>query len=312
MEDMAVENTSRAFWIQEPGQGRILEGAVPPLSRGQVRVRTLYSGISRGTESLVFHGRVPPSQRDAMRCPFQEGQFPAPVKYGYMNVGVVEAGEGIHAEDLVGREVFSLYPHQERFVVPASAVTPIPDGVPAARAVLAANMETAVNGVWDGAPSVGDRVVVVGGGVVGMLVAWLASRIPGVDLTLVDPNPARESPARALGVSWSATLPAGVEADLVFHASGTPEGARDALTAAGTSATVVELSWFGDQAVPLPLGENFHPLRLRLISSQVGRIPPQQAPRWTHRRRTALALSLLADPALDVLITVCHRIRYGG
>jgi threonine dehydrogenase-like Zn-dependent dehydrogenase len=328
---MAPQNTSRAFWIREPGSGEIRTGPVADPGEGEVRVRALYSGISRGTESLVFRGGVPVSQHEAMRCPFQEGAFPAPVKYGYMSVGTVErAGSG--AESLEGRPVFCLHPHQDRYVVPAAAVVPVPAGVPPSRAVLAANVETAVNGVWDAGPGVGDRVVVVGGGVVGLLVAWLCRPLPGIELTLVDPEPSREETARRLGVPWAPAVPDGVRADRVIHASGTPEGLRAALAAAGDEATVVELSWFGDRDVTLPLGEGFHARRLTLRSSQVGRVPPDRAPRWPHRRRLSLALRLLADPALDILITgesafeelpevmarlasepagaLCHRIRY--
>lgn len=341
---MSAENTSRAFWIQEPGLGALVEEALPPLAEGRVRVRTLYSGISRGTEALVFRGRVPASQHRAMRCPFQEGDFPGPVKYGYMSVGTVEAGVGEEARALVGRTVFCLHPHQDRYQVPAAAVTLLPEGLPPGRAVLAANMETAVNGVWDGAPGVGDRIVVVGGGVVGMLAAWLCAGMPGTRVTLMDPNPAREPVARALGIPFAPGpgvvgeerpgQDPGVGADLVLHASGNPAGLADALALAGPEATVVELSWFGDDTVPLPLGEDFHSRRLTLRSSQVGRIPPARAPRWDHPRRMALALALLRDPALDVLVTgespfhelpgvmerlaadggdtLCHRIRYPG
>lgn len=329
---MGMENTSRAFWVQRPGVGEIREAPLPALQEGEVRVRALYSGISRGTEGLVFRGRVPPSQHQTMRAPFQEGEFPGPVKYGYMSVGVVEAGAGPEARGLEGRTVFSLHPHQDRYVVPAAAVTPLPEGLPAERAVLAANMETALNGMWDARPGVGDRVLVVGGGVVGMLAAWLAARIPGVELLLVDPNPARGPLAEGLGVAFAGAVPAGYDADLVIHASGSPGGLAAALEAAAQEATVVELSWFGDASVPLPLGEGFHPRRLTLRSSQVGHIPPHQRPRWDHRRRTELALTLLGEPALDALITgespfgelpavmerlsrdggdtLCHRIRY--
>ncbi|MEJ2540392.1 MAG: dehydrogenase, partial [Gemmatimonadota bacterium] len=214
---MAEKNTIRAFWIREPGKGVLKEVEVPVPGPRQVRVRSLYSGISRGTESLVFHGRVPTSQYEAMTCPFQEGTFPAPVKYGYMSVGVVEEAGG-EAGPLLGRTVFCLHPHQERYVVPADAVLALPEGVPAERAILAANVETAVNGVWDAAPGVGDRVLVVGGGVVGLLAAWLCRDVPGVELLVVDPNPERAEVPRALGLGWSAEVPRGWEGDRVLHA----------------------------------------------------------------------------------------------
>jgi len=268
-----------------------------------------------------------------MRCPFQEGSFPGPVKYGYMSVGVVDAA-GAGAEPLLGRDVFCLYPHQDRYVVPGDAVTPLPTDLPPGRAILAANMETAVNGVWDARPTVGDRILVVGGGVVGLLVAWLCRTLPGTELTLVDPDPAREAVADRLGIPWSPQVPEGRPADLVVHASGSADGLRSALSAAGDEARIVELSWFGDTSVELPLGEAFHSRRLTLRSSQVGRIPPDRAARWDHVRRMALALRLLRDPTLDALVTgesgfgdlpdvmaqlstgpasaLCHRIRYSA
>lgn len=320
--------TARAFWIREPGHGQILCAGLPPRQAGEVRVRALYSGVSRGTEALVFRGQVPPSQHAAMRAPFQEGEFPGPVKYGYSSVGAVEEGP----DRLRGRTVFCLHPHQDRYCVPAEAVHPLPAGVPPPRAVLAANMETAVNVVWDARPAPGDEIVVIGGGVVGLLAASLCRDLPGARVTVVDPNRSREAAAAALGLGYRPRPPDAADADLVIHASGNPDGLRAALEAAGHEATVVEASWYGVAQVPLPLGEAFHVRRLTLRSSQVGHVPPGRAPRWSRRRRLKLALSLLADPRLDALLTgespfealpavlaalaaepgdtLCHRIRY--
>jgi 2-desacetyl-2-hydroxyethyl bacteriochlorophyllide A dehydrogenase len=317
-----------SFWTCPPGRGEIRRETLAAPGKGDLLVRTLYSGISRGTETLVFRGEVPASEYIRMRAPFQMGDFPGPVKYGYVNVGEVEDGPA----DWRGRRVFCLYPHQTRYVVPASAVTALPDGVPPARAVLAANAETAVNALWDAAPRIGDRIAVVGGGTLGCLVAWLAGRIPGCDVQLVDPNPARESVARALGAGFARPEAAREDNDLVIHASGAPAGAATALRLAGFEATVLELSWFGAAPVTLPLGEAFHSKRLTLRASQVGHVATAQRARWTHRRRLETALALLADPAVDVLITgedsfealpevmarlaqapgdaLCHRIRY--
>lgn len=333
---------THAFWTVAPGRGEIRELELAPPAAGEVRVRALFSGISRGTESLVFNGEVPESEFERMRAPFQQGEFPAPVKYGYASVGVVDSevmgagamgtGTGDAAQGLIGRPVFCLFPHQCHYVVPAAAVVPLPEGLPLARAVLAANMETAVNALWDAAPAVGDRIAVVGGGVVGSLVAWLCSRMPGARVELIDINPARAALAEALGVSFRLPDEATPECDLVFHASGNPAGLCQALDLAGQEATVIEMSWFGRREVCLPLGGAFHARRLTLRSSQVGRIPPPRAPRWAYRQRMELALSLLADPCLDALIsgesdffdlpacmpqllvapgsTLCHRIRY--
>lgn len=326
---MTGKITTREFWIKEPGRGVVQDGAIEGPGPGEVLVRTLFTGISRGTEALVFRGEVPASQQEAMRCPFQQGDFPAPVKYGYSNVGLVEADNG---GSLEGQAVFCLHPHQDRYVVPRDSVTPLPEGVPPERAVLAANVETAVNASWDAAPGTGDEIVVIGAGVVGLLTGWLLARTPGSRVIAVDPDPSREAVARALGMEYAATAPKGADADLVVHASGQPAGLRDALECAGVEATILELSWYGSTEVTLPLGEAFHSKRLTLRSSQVGRIPPAQAPRWDYGRRMALALDLLRAPELDALITdecdlddlpevmerlaggggstLCHRIRY--
>ena len=318
----------RAFWITGPCTGEIRSEALGRCTPDDVRVRALYSGISRGTEGLVFRGEVPPGEYARMRAPFQAGEFPAPVKYGYASVGEVEEGP----EALCGRRVFCLHPHQTHYVVPAAAAHPLPEAVPAARAILAANLETAINGLWDADVRLGDRVAVVGAGALGCLVARLAGRVPGCEVELVDPNPRRATVARALGVGFAAPGSARAEADLVIHASGTAEGARLALELAGFEATVVELSWFGTRSVALPLGERFHAQRLTLKSSQVGTVAPAQRARWTHARRLGLALRLLDDATLDVLVTgedrfedlpqamarlandpgdtICHRIVY--
>lgn len=295
---MTARQSTRAFWILTPGEGILQTEPLPVPATGEVRVRTLHSGVSRGTEALVFNGRVPASEYERMRAPFQAGEFPGPVKYGYASVGTVEAG----ADDLLGQTVFCLYPHQEHYVVPASAVLPVPPEVPPARAVLAANAETALNGLWDAPPRIGDRVTVVGGGVVGLLLCYLAARIPGTRVELVDLNPQRESLAHALGAAFAMPEAAAPERDLVFHVSGSPAGLTTALGLAGNEARVVEMSWFGEQTVPLPLGGAFHARRLQLISSQVGQVAPAQRPRRSHRDRLTQALNLLADPVLDALV----------
>jgi threonine dehydrogenase-like Zn-dependent dehydrogenase len=287
-----------AYWAVAPGRGELRPCHVPPPGPGEVLVRALCSGISRGTEALVAQGRVPPSQHEAMRAPFQEGSFPFPVKYGYGSVGRVIGGE----PGLLGRDVFCLHPHQTAYVVPSAAVTPLPPDLPRSRAVLAANMETALNALWDAAPRAGERIHVVGAGVVGCLVAYLCRHLPGAEVTLADILPERAGVATALGVAFAAPDRLAPEADLVFHASGHPAGLRTALDVAGMEARIVELSWYGTTDVPLPLGEAFHSRRLTLASSQVGQVAPAMRPRWSHGRRMAKALELLRDPALDTLI----------
>lgn len=290
---------ARAFWTVAPGLGEIRSAILREPAPGEVQVKALRSGISRGTESLVFGGRVPPSQWQAMRCPFQEGDFPGPVKYGYASVGVIEAGPA----HLLGRRIFSLHPHQDHYIVPVDAVTVVPDAVPDARAVLAANMETAVNGLWDASPRLGDRIAVVGAGVVGGLVATLAARVPGATVELIDTNPQRAALASQLGCRFALPDQATPDADLVIHASGHPDGLATALRIAGFEATVLEMSWYGDRPVSVPLGEAFHARRLNLRSSQVGAVATAQRARWTYQRRLALALKLLADPVFDYFLT---------
>ncbi|MGW1490249.1 zinc-dependent alcohol dehydrogenase [Streptomyces sp. NPDC002402] len=294
-----MQRVARAFWLRSPGHGEVREVALPDPAAGEVLVRTLFSGVSRGTETLVFRGGVPESQYGVMRAPFQEGDFPGPVKYGYLNVGLVEEGP----RELVGRTVFSLYPHQTRFVVPASAVTPVPDSVPAARAMLAGTVETAVNAVWDAAPMLGDRIAVIGAGMVGASVAAVLARFPAVRVQLVDANPARADIARALGVEFALPEEAAGDCDLVVHASATEEGLARSLELLAPEGTVLELSWYGDRRISLPLGEAFHSRRLVVRSSQVGTVSPARGSRRTFADRLVLALDLLADPAFDALIT---------
>jgi len=325
--DQVDRRIARAFWLRAPGRGEIRPVGLPEPGPADVVVRTVRSGISRGTETLVFRGGVPPNQRARMRAPFQEGEFPGPVKYGYLNVGAVEEGP----PDLRGRTVFCLYPHQTAYVVPAGAVSIVPAGIPPARAVLAGTVETAVNALWDAAPLVGDRVAVVGAGMVGCCVALLLHRFPAV--TLVDVDPERADVAAALGVDFSLPEEADGGCDLVVHTSATSAGLQRALDLLAPEGTVIDLSWYGDTEVRLSLGGAFHAGRLGIRSSQVGVVSPARALRRTAADRVALALELLRDPTFDALLTgeshfdelpevmarlaagslpaVCHTIRYG-
>jgi threonine dehydrogenase-like Zn-dependent dehydrogenase len=290
---------ARAFWVTAPGRGEIRAHRLRSPGPGELLIRTRRSAISRGTESLVFRGEVPQSEWRRMRCPFQEGEFPAPVKYGYSAIGIVEDGPA----EALGRRVFCLHPHQDRFVVPGDAVVDVPDAVPDRRAALAANMESAINGMWDAAPGPGDRIAVIGAGVVGCLVGALAARLPGAEVELIDIDATREDIARAVGCRFATPEKASPEADLVIHASGSPAGLANALTIAGFEATVVEMSWYGTRIVPLELGGAFHSRRLILRSSQVGAVPAARRQRWPLRRRLILALSLLREPVFDILLS---------
>ncbi|MGY1770946.1 zinc-dependent alcohol dehydrogenase [Blastococcus sp. SYSU D00813] len=321
---------ARAFWLRGPGAGEIRPVRLREPGPDDVVVRTLHSGISRGTETLVFRGEVPAGQREVMRAPFQDGDLPGPVAYGYLNVGVVEHGPPA----LLGRTVFCLFPHQTAYVVPAAAVVPVPDGVPARRAVLAGTVETAVNALWDAPPLLGDRVTVVGAGMVGCCVARLLARFPGVEVQLVDVDAGRADVAARLGVPFVAPAGATTGRDLVVHASASAAGLQLSLDLLRTEGTVLELSWYGDREVTVALGGAFHSGRLALRASQVGSVAPARRSSRTARDRLALALELLRDDAFDALLTgsspfeelpevmarladgrlpaLCHTIRYAG
>jgi threonine dehydrogenase-like Zn-dependent dehydrogenase len=318
-----------AFWVRAPGQGEIRPSVLPAPAPDDVVVRTLRSGISRGTETLVFSGGVPASQYDVMRAPFQEGNLPGPVKYGYLNVGVVEHGH----PHLLGRNVFCLYPHQTAYVVPAPSVVIVPEDVPPSRAVLAGTVETAVNALWDAPPLVGDRVTVVGAGMVGCCVARLLAGFPGIDVELVDVDAGRADIATSLGVRFGLPRDATAGRDLVYHASATSAGLQQSVDLLGSEGTVIDLSWYGDRDVTLSLGGAFHSRRLGIRASQVGTVASARRDSRTPRDRLTLALDLLRDPAYDALLTgespfeelpdvmsrladgtleaLCHSITYG-
>ncbi len=322
--------TSRALWLTGKRQVELKQAVLAPLSDGELTVESHFGAISRGTEALVAEGSVPVSERENMRAPLQDGEFPFPVKYGYAVVGTVKAGIGRPE----GQTVFCLHPHQDRFNVPAVMAIPVPQDVPAARAVLAANMETALNGIWDAGILAGDKVTVVGGGLVGLLAAFLSAKIPGTRVTLVDVNPDRRALADTFGCRFA--LPdeaetSACDSDVVIHASATSEGIATAIAVAGFEARIVEMSWYGEGTSVVPLGGRFHSHRLSIVGSQVGHVPAARRSRWPLSRRLETALSLLADDCLDDLIsgetafddladryirilsdpdTLCHRIRY--
>lgn len=325
----APPTQAHAFWTTDRMTGALQAETLRAPGADEVRVRALYSGVSRGSEALVFAGQVPESEYGRMRCPFQAGDFPFPVKYGYASVGLVEDGPAA----LKDRVVFCLYPHQDRYVVPADAVLPLPQDLSAKRAVLGANAETALNALWDAAPRVGDRIAVVGGGVVGFLFAALAARIPGTQVQLVDVDRKKETTARVLDVPFATPEQAEANCDLVVHATGKGAGLGTAISLAGFEASVLELSWYGSGDVPTPLGGAFHSQRLTLQSSQVGAVSPSRRARWSHQQRLAKALELLRDPMFGHLVsgesrfdelpqtmqtlagdppagTLCHRIAY--
>ena len=300
-----TDEIAEALWYVAPGRAEIRTERLPRLQPGHVRVHTFYSALSRGTESLVAAGRVPESEHQRMRAPFMGGAFPFPVKYGYANVGRVEAGPA----GLVGKDVFSLSPHQTLIDLPEGMAVPLPAGVPASRAVLSANMETALNALWDAEPKDGAKIAVVGAGVLGALVGFLAAKVKGAEVTLIDINPARAQIAKALGIGFSKPEDAPTERDLVFHTSANAAGLTTALNLCADEASVLELSWYGAGTVPVPLGGAFHSRRLKLISSQVGKVAPSRRATHTYRQRLEEAMALLADKRLDVLLAPPVKFR---
>jgi len=288
-----------AYWTVAPGHGALRSEWLREPGPDEALVKARHSGISRGTELLVYTGAVPAEIASRMRAPFQEGELPGPVKYGYLSVGVVERGP----DDLVGRNVFCLFPHQDRYVVPVAALTPLPDGVPARRATLAGAAETAVNALWDAAPRIGDRVAVVGAGMIGCAVAALLRSFPLERLQLVDVDESRRDVASALGIELVDPVAAADGCDLVVHASATSDGLRRSLELLGDEGEVVELSWYGSREVTVPLGSAFHARRLTVRASQVSEIASARRARRTHAQRMSTALELLRDDAFDALIS---------
>ena len=292
------ESMARALWHVAPGRAELRDVRLALPAEGELLVQALASGVSRGTERLVHYGRVPESQHDTMRCPMQEGDFSFPVKYGYAAVGQVEIGPA----EFLGRRVFALHPHQSRFIIPAHLCALLPDGVSDARACLGANMETALNVMWDAAPRLGERALVIGAGVVGLLCAALLVRVPGLAVTVVDRDPTKAGLARSFGADFTLPEAAPQDQELIIHASASAAGLRLALTCAAFEGRILEASWFGDAEPALPLGAAFHQKRLQLISTQVGSVSPAMRGRRSHGQRMSLALALLEDARFDALL----------
>lgn len=288
-----------AYWTTAREHGELRSEELSAPGPDEALVRTLYSGISKGTEMVVHRGSVPPRVAEEMRAPHQEGDFPGPVKFGYLSVGVVEDGP----EAWLGQRVFCLNPHQDRYVVPISSLTRIPADVPSRRAVLTGTVETAVNALWEAGPRLGDRVAVVGAGLVGGMVATLLRTFPLGRLQLIDVDPDRKQLADALGVDFTHPDDALADCDIVFHCSASQEGLERSLQLVGDEGDVIEMSWYADREVTLPLGEDFHARRLSIRASQVGVVARARRHRRTNADRLDLAVQLLADPVFEAFLT---------
>ena len=288
-----------AYWTTAKEHGELRTEDVPAPGPGEALVRALYSGISKGTEMVVHAGAVPPRVAEEMRAPHQEGQFPGPVKFGYLSVGIVEEGP----EGWKGQRVFCLNPHQDLYVVPVESLTRIPDDVPSRRAVLTGTVETAVNALWEAGPRLGDRVAVVGAGLVGGMVATLLRTFPLQRLQLVDLDHGRKQLADTLGVDFAHPDDALADCDIVFHCSASQEGLERSLQLVGDEGDVIEMSWYANREVTVPLGEDFHARRLSIRASQVGMVARARRHRRTNADRLDLAVSLLEDPVFDAFLT---------
>ena len=324
---------TRALFYEKAGSASLKTVELRPLAANEVLVKTLYSGISRGTESIVFNGKIPESEWQAMRCPHQTGDFSFPVSYGYAVVGkVIAVGRDI-TKMFTDETVFVLHPHQESIIVTEDMARPVLEQIPANRAVLSANMETALNAVWDSNLETHHRVSVVGGGVVGLLTAYVASQISDNPVTLIDINPNKKTIAEKLGLNFALPNNAAGEQDIIFHTSANGAGLQTAINLLTFEGSVIEMSWYGDKPVQLSLGGPFHSKRLKIISSQVGHVSPAKRATHDYGERMAEAMQLLADPVLDHLLeapiafnalpealpdifssdseTLCQLIKYG-
>lgn len=306
-----------ALWFPRARTVELRREVLPAPGPGEVRVRALASGLSHGTEMLVYRGEVPAGT--GLDLSTLRGSFAFPISYGYASVGrVVSAAEDVDAPR-PGDLVFVHHPHQTGYVVPASLPVILPADLPPELGVFLANVETAINVMLDAHPRLGERVVIFGQGVVGLLLTQLARRTGVERIVTVDPIPLRRELSLRVGADVSLApgdsvaaklrdLTGGVGADLAVEASGNPAALAAALNCVAAEGTVVVSSWYGTKEVTLPLGEAFHRGRIRLVSSQVGSIDPALTARWNHRRRLDLARDLLPTLLLAPLIT--HRVPF--
>ncbi|MEM9277847.1 MAG: zinc-binding alcohol dehydrogenase [Pseudomonadota bacterium] len=279
---------------------------IPEIKAENVLLKTLFSGISRGTESLVYAGKVPESEWKRMRCPFMSGSFAFPVTYGYACVceviGLGEKTSGLKPGD----RVFVLHPHQDIFSVPESSCNLLPPSIPTSRAVLSANMETALNAVWDAEISGNPFCAIIGAGVVGLITAHAVRKVAGLDPVIFDLKPEKERHATEMGFRFINS--SGIDKteiqdfELIFHTSASAGGLQSAIDMAAFEAKIIEMSWYGENPVSLNLGGAFHSKRLKILSSQVGTIASAKRNKLDYAGRMQQAITLLDDPRLDTLL----------
>lgn len=308
--------SARQLWFVEPRAVQIREQALPDLQSGQLRLKTLFSAISAGTEMLVYRGQLPAGMAlDDSLSAFDNQSVDYPLQYGYACVCEVEGVGDAVDSNWQGKTVFAFLPHASHHICSLDAVIPVPDGVDPRQALFLANMETAVNLAQDGKPRLGERVVVLGQGVVGLLLSSVLARFPLTSLCAVDTLASRRELATQAGVS--SVFDAGNDADiatlheqlnrhsatggadLVYELSGSPEALNLAVELCGYSGRIVVGSWYGSKRAEINLGERFHRHRMSIVSSQVSTIAPELSGRWDKARRFAMAWDMIGktDPA---------------
>jgi 2-desacetyl-2-hydroxyethyl bacteriochlorophyllide A dehydrogenase len=298
----------RSLYFTAPHTIDVREEPLPALAAGQVLAQTLCSAISPGTEMLVYRGQVPTEMAVDETIAALGGQFRFPLKYGYSAVGrVLELGPGVDSA-WQGRTVFAFNPHESHVIADIAQLFPLPDDVDAETALFLPNMETAVNFLLDGAPLIGERVAVLGQGVVGLLTTALLARCPLANLTTFDHYPLRRETSLALGahVSLSPESSPALQADLTYELSGSPAALDAAIALTGFDGRIVVGSWYGQKRAALDLGGRFHRSRIRLISSQVSTLTPALSGRWDKARRLQVAWAMLRAVRPGRLIT--HRV----
>ena len=295
---------AHGLWFLGANQFSIREETLRSPSTPYCVVKSICSGISQGTEQLVYSEAVPESIQHQMRCPYMGGDFPFPIKYGYSLVGEVVEGP----ENIVGRNVHMLHPHQDYGCVHPRDIYLLDDGILPEKAILASNMETAVNAVWDSQVTLGDRVLVVGFGNVGSLVARILSLSMGVEMFVTDTSALKRSMAQKMGFNVCEISQLKEEFDISFNVSASADGLQTAIDAVGYEGKIIELSWYGNRAVSLQLGGDFHIQRKTIISSQVSHIPSHRLARWDTIRRKKLVFSLLKQPEFEEHVT--HNLRF--
>jgi threonine dehydrogenase-like Zn-dependent dehydrogenase len=309
---------THALWHISPDASAILEHDLPAGNDHMLLVKSLYSLVSMGTERIVASALMPSAVWNQMAVPYMEGTFSLPCKYGYSLTGKVLKGPA----EYKGKTVHLMHPHQDRLWVNATSVFIVPDDIPATRAVLASQVETAVTAIWDSRISLGDSVLIAGFGLVGAMIALLTSPIPGVKIAVLEKNEFRKELARELCFDVIDKQDEnGKIFDVAIHTAGDEKALQFCIDHIGHESQVTEVSFYGKKSITLMLGETFHTQRKRIVVSQVAHIPSHKLNRWDLHRRKKLVFDMLKDKRFDMLVEnripfeqaplLFNQIRYG-